>query len=62
MDEQTKLMIFVNEFCNRLASTTTGMRDMQSFYVFEDTRPGTVKERFTKDAESHYNYTKMFQV
>jgi hypothetical protein len=62
MDEQTQILVFVNEFCNRLALTAKGMRDLHSFYVFEDKRQGTIEERFSADAEDYYNYTAMFRV
>lgn len=62
MDEQTKILIFVNEFCNRLAEMEKGMRSMHSYYLFSDKRSGSIEDRFSADAAEHYDYTKMFQV
>ena len=52
---------FFNEFCNQLANNERGLRNMHSFYNFEDKRPGTVLERFTQDAAQHAQFTKLFQ-
>jgi len=62
MDNETKLLIFVNEFCNRMAEMEKGMRTMYSYYLFSDKRPGTLQERLDADAREHNEYTKMFQM
>lgn len=61
MDESTKIFLFVNEFCNRLAIVDKGVREMRGWYVFEDKRPGSIVERFNADAQSWGRYTKMFE-
>jgi hypothetical protein len=62
MDNETKLLIFVNEFCNQMAKSARGIRHMHSWYVFADKRPGSVEERFTADAKDYFEYRQMFQV
>ncbi len=51
---------FVNEFCNQLAKTTHGLRQMRSWYVFHDKRPGTIQERLDADAAEFRDYTNLF--
>lgn len=58
MDYQTT---FFNEFCNQLSKMEHGRRNMISWYLFHDKRPGTVLERFEIDARQHAEYTKLFQ-
>lgn len=62
MDEQTKILIFVNEFCNRLDQTARGIRHMHDWYLFSDKRPGSIRDRFEADAKDYYKYQKLFQV
>lgn len=52
---------FVNEFVNQLAITQKGMRNMHSFYLFSDKRPGTIRERFEADAKKFFEYQNLFQ-
>jgi len=51
----------VSEFCNQLASTEKGIRQMRSWYVFSDKRPGTIRERFELDASLYFEYERMFK-
>ena len=53
---------FVNEFCNQIARMQKQLREMRTFYVFEDHRPGTPTERFDLDAKSWSEYQKLFTV
>ncbi len=59
MDYQHTL---VSEFCNQLASTEKGIRQMRSWYVFSDKRPGTIRERFELDARLYFEYERMFKI
>lgn len=52
---------FVSEFCNQLASTHKGIRNMRAWYMFSDRRPGTVTELFELDAKNYFEYEKMFR-
>lgn len=52
---------FVNEFCNQLAFTQKGIRNMHSWYLFSDKRPGTIRERFEADAKKFFEYQNLFQ-
>jgi hypothetical protein len=54
--------LFVNEFCNRLATIHKGMRQLQAYYVFSDKRPGSITERYTADAEDHMEFSKLLGV
>lgn len=51
----------VTEFCKQLATTQRGIRNMRSFYVFSDKRPGSIVERFEMDARLYFEYEKMFK-
>ena len=51
----------VTEFCKQLATTQRGVRNMRSFYVFSDKRPGSISERFERDAKEFFEYQKMTQ-
>jgi hypothetical protein len=62
MDQDLYANIFVNEFCNRLEKTRKALRDMHSFYLWDDKRPGSVIERFETDASEWGEYQKMFKV
>lgn len=53
------LFIFVNEFINQIANMDKGIRQMRSFYVFQDDRIGTVEERFRQDAKSWAEFEKL---
>lgn len=53
--------VFITEFCNQLAITHKGMREMHSFYLFSDKRPGTIRERFEADAKEFFEYQNLFQ-
>lgn len=53
--------VFLTEFCNQLAVTQRGIQRMRAWYIFEDRRPGTVTERFERDARDYFEYEKMFQ-
>lgn len=55
------LHTLVSEFSNQLASTEKGVRQMSSWYLFSDKRPGTVLERFQLDAQRYFEYEKMFR-
>lgn len=50
---------FVNAFVNQLAITQRGVQRMRAWYIFSDTRPGTVTERFERDAAEFWEYEKM---
>lgn len=52
---------FVNEFCNQLALTQKGMREMHSWYLFSDKRPETIRERFEADAKEFFEIQNLFQ-
>lgn len=52
---------FVNEFCNQLTLTQKGIRDMHSWYLFSDKRPGTIREKFETDAKEFFEYQNLFQ-
>lgn len=52
---------FVNAFVNQLAITQRGVQRMRAWYIFSDTRPGTVSERFERDARDYFEYEKMFR-
>ena len=52
---------FLNEFCNQLAITHKGIRNMHSFYLFSDHRPGSVQERFEQDAKEFFEYQKLIR-
>ena len=51
----------VTEFCKQLATTQRGVRQMHSYYLFSDKRPGPIRERFEQDARDYFEYEKMFQ-
>ena len=53
---------FVNVFCTQLALRYHLLRQMTSWYQYEDHRPGTLIERFNHDAEDFAAYTNMFRV
>ena len=53
---------FVNEFCNQIARMQKQLREMRTWYVFRDHRPGTATERFDLDAKSWSEYQKLFTV
>lgn len=59
MDYQHTL---ITEFCNQLASNQKGLRHMKNYYLFEDRRPGTIRERFEFDAKSYFDYERMSKV
>ena len=50
---------FLSEFCNQLANNERGLRNMHSFYNFEDKRPGTLLERFALDAKKFFDVHKI---
>lgn len=52
---------FVNEFVNQLTLTRKGIRNMHSWYLFSDKRPGTIRERFEADAKEFFEYQNLFQ-
>ena len=52
---------FLNEFCNQLAINQRGIRNMHSFYLFSDRRPGTVRERLEQDAAKFFEYQKLIR-
>lgn len=52
---------FLNEFCNQLAINQRGIRNMHSFYLFSDHRPGTVQERFEQDAKEFFEHQKLIR-
>lgn len=49
----------VSEFCDQLAFTQKGIRNMHSFYLFSDKRPRTIQERFEADAKEFFEYQKL---
>ena len=53
--------LFVSEFCNQLAINHRGIRNMHSFYLFSDHRPGTVRERFEQDAKEFFEHQKLIR-
>jgi hypothetical protein len=53
---------FVSIFCTELARATKGMRDMYSFYEWQDKRSGSVVERLQLDAQTDADYRRMFQL
>lgn len=57
MDPETA---FVHHFCNQLAEMVKGHQRMAAWYVFSDKRPGTIQERFEKDAADYAEYVKLF--
>ena len=52
---------FVDQFCDQLAINERGLRNMHSFYLWVDKRPGTILERFELDARRFWEYQKLFQ-
>ncbi len=50
---------FFNEFCNQLANNERGLRNMHSFYNFEDKRPGTLLENWGADAKKFMEVHRM---
>jgi len=62
MDDATRMLVFVHQFCSRLAQAAKGMRDMHSWYLWSDKRSGSITERFDQDARDWAEYQKMFQV
>lgn len=52
---------FVNEFVNQLAINQRGIRQMHSWYLFSDHRPGTARERFEQDAREFFEYQKLIR-
>jgi len=52
---------FVNEFSNQLAINQRGIRNMRSWYVFSDKRPGGIIERFERDAKEFFEFEKMLR-
>ena len=50
---------FSNEFVNQLAIRERGLRYMHEFYLFEDKRLGTLKERFEQDARQWGEWQKL---
>ena len=58
MDQQT---LFVHLFCQKLANFAKDVRNLSNFYVFQDSRPGSVQERFDLDAVRFAEYRKLFQ-
>ena len=60
MDEATQLFLFVNEFCHQIWRAFKGNREMHSFYLWSDKRPGTIRERMDADAKEFHEYRRMF--
>ena len=50
---------FLSEFCNQLANNERGLRNMHSFYNFEDKRPGTLLENWEADAKKFMEVHRM---
>jgi hypothetical protein len=59
MDYET---LFVSEFCNQLEDMRRRGRQAHEFYLFQDKRPGSVVERFQKDAAEFADYQKLFRM
>ena len=53
---------FVNVFCTQLAKRYHLLRQMTAWYEYEDHRPGTVVERFDRDAKDYMDFQRMFQL
>jgi hypothetical protein len=52
--------VFVNEFVNQTAIMERRRWNMIASYAF-DQRPGTIEEKFTRDANDYGEYVKMFR-
>jgi len=52
---------FVNQFVTQLAIKERGLRNMHAYYLFHDTREGSIEERFTADAREFWEYQKLFK-
>ena len=52
---------FVSLFCTKLADQVHKLRQMRTWYVLGDKRPGTVTENFNRDAADFAAYRKLFQ-
>ena len=50
---------FFNEFCLQLHKMERGLRQMHSFYVFQDKRPGTLLENWEADAKKFMEVHRM---
>lgn len=62
MTEADQTHLFITEFCNQMTKVYHGIRDIHSWYIFQDRRPGSILDRFNQDAASWAEYSKMFQV
>ena len=62
MTEADQIHFFITEFCNQMARVDEGLRDLHSFYLFSDKRPGSFLGRFNLDSKSWADYNKMYQV
>lgn len=58
MDAETA---FVHHFCTQLAEIVKGHQRMAAWYVLKDKRPGTIQERFEKDAADYAEYARLFK-
>jgi hypothetical protein len=61
MNESDQLLLFVNEFCNQMASMEKNRRAMYSWYAWSDKREGSVEERFWADAKSWGEHEKLWR-